>query len=406
MQAILAGATSRQAPLFVACEELYASNDKVNTLSRDIDLIVDGVWGPVASALTERFPGMFTVGIADTFSRCFLALEAFMLSLTKVAGPRFQESVLMRIQFHPKVREFMSKWRLPLYLQLRSQEITCRIDKVCELSRTKGPLNASISQIHSSQVSVAISPSVAAIVVSPENLGSKPAAVGAPSAQSVTSVESSIAPTLSPEDVRFLIEQLQLEKVFTSNLVRAFAVEAATSLHQKINLKPLGAKFFTLSLRIWTRLEAHICALLSIATPSFPNGAGTTDAAVDTSGTLSGPTPIKRMPSNSHLSPQLPSTVAVQNIDDLMTLCKDFVSLFDWLGAQYLEFLNTTFSDQTIFEIAKNCVKTLQHKVGELRESVWVYICSLLSSVRFLNSFHFFFSSHLSFLTVELPHES
>ena len=76
-----------------------------------IDLIVRGVWHPVATLLIEKFPGMFSVGIAGTLSRCYTAVEAFVSILDK----SYREGDLAS---HPAVAQFHNNWKLDLYLQV------------------------------------------------------------------------------------------------------------------------------------------------------------------------------------------------------------------------------------------------------------------------------------------------
>lgn len=76
-----------------------------------IDLIVKGVWLPVAALLVERFPGMFSVGIAGTLSRCYMAVETLVSILEKSGTKRDLAS-------HPAVAQFHSSWKLDLYLQV------------------------------------------------------------------------------------------------------------------------------------------------------------------------------------------------------------------------------------------------------------------------------------------------
>ena len=85
-----------------------------------IDLIVNGVWLPVAALLKERFSGMFSVGIAGTLARCYTALEAFV-DILKESEVTADISGGMRrdIASHPAIKSFHDCWKLDLYLQVR-----------------------------------------------------------------------------------------------------------------------------------------------------------------------------------------------------------------------------------------------------------------------------------------------
>ena len=93
-----------------------------------IDLIMRGVWQPVAALLAEKFPGMFSVGIAGTLSRCYLAVEAFVSALenqdprSSMNGRLADHSREGRrerdLSSHPAVAQFHNSWKLDLYLQV------------------------------------------------------------------------------------------------------------------------------------------------------------------------------------------------------------------------------------------------------------------------------------------------
>lgn len=88
---------------------------------------------------------MFGVAIAGTFSRCFRALDAFKTSLAHGLGPQAS----CRLRKHALVRAFDARWRLDLYVQLRQQEVTSRLDRACEMSLASGLTANVYSAVHS-----------------------------------------------------------------------------------------------------------------------------------------------------------------------------------------------------------------------------------------------------------------
>ena len=94
------------------------------TTARDVDILVSGVWLPVLDLLADRFPGMFSVGIANTFARCYLGVHSFLAALSHAVdgspGVRRQGEVARRIHSHPATRVFHEKWKLSLYMQVRT----------------------------------------------------------------------------------------------------------------------------------------------------------------------------------------------------------------------------------------------------------------------------------------------
>ena len=125
--------------IFDACEELTYENidnescnnndtDKTTSslrMSRDIDILVNGVWIPVINILSEKFPGMFSVGIANTFSRCYLSVHSFISALCDMVESLSQfkdqgkgKDLVKRIHNHKETRQFNEKWKFSLYLQV------------------------------------------------------------------------------------------------------------------------------------------------------------------------------------------------------------------------------------------------------------------------------------------------
>jgi hypothetical protein len=85
---------------------------------RDVDVLVAGVWVPVLRLLAEKYPGMFSVGIANTLARCYQSVQSFASSLCTLAG-KGDLLLARRMHGHTATREFYDKWRLTMYLQVR-----------------------------------------------------------------------------------------------------------------------------------------------------------------------------------------------------------------------------------------------------------------------------------------------
>ena len=116
------------------CDSLASSssgshkcNKPISTVSTPIDFIVNGVWVPVAAMLEEKFPGMFSVGIAGTLSRCYMAVESFVSMLEKCdsatsTSTSSLEATKGKVDFsaHPAIVQFHSHWKLDLYLQVNA----------------------------------------------------------------------------------------------------------------------------------------------------------------------------------------------------------------------------------------------------------------------------------------------
>ena len=113
-----------------------------------MDLLVRGVWLPVMNYLADKFPNMFSVGIADTLHRVYAAVELFTArtsvllrsekrdvnldideinrsgELREDPSPTEREgesevcAVAGRMRTHSALHEFHSKWKLDIYYQV------------------------------------------------------------------------------------------------------------------------------------------------------------------------------------------------------------------------------------------------------------------------------------------------
>eukprot|EP00041_Stephanoeca_diplocostata_P005134 m.56761 g.56761 ORF g.56761 m.56761 type:complete len:713 (-) comp15593_c0_seq2:442-2580(-) len=116
----------------VGLQELYGqilafARDKcdlVASLARELnisgcDFMVNAAWAEVAEALS-RIPAIFASGIADDFHAHFTTTETFLNEFEALC--RTQQSV-EHLRAHPAYVAFRKRWSLPVYFQLRFQEI-------------------------------------------------------------------------------------------------------------------------------------------------------------------------------------------------------------------------------------------------------------------------------------------
>ncbi len=108
-------------------EVIYGTPDDIcveDTRIFDGDLIVNGVWRPISAVLSERFSGMFSVGVATAMHRSFLAFENFLYQLPRLllCSSDDNESLISnaykRLYSHPDVVGFRCKWKLDIYFQV------------------------------------------------------------------------------------------------------------------------------------------------------------------------------------------------------------------------------------------------------------------------------------------------
>ena len=100
------------------------SEDDENCHIPSVDFLVNGIWLPITTHIADKFPNMFTVGIADTMFRAYGAIEGFTANLSRLLlGESGDEdgsicSVVGRLRFHPSIIAFHSRWKLDLYYQV------------------------------------------------------------------------------------------------------------------------------------------------------------------------------------------------------------------------------------------------------------------------------------------------
>lgn len=105
---------------------------------RKLDLVVEGVWRPLAELMQERFADMFSVGIPATLSHCYRCMRAFLQKLQGMCGPTYASALASRLETHPLITSFFAQWKLDLYFQLRCKEAFVRLDRACEATLRQG----------------------------------------------------------------------------------------------------------------------------------------------------------------------------------------------------------------------------------------------------------------------------
>lgn len=148
-------------PVLSLAEATFCTNDTSTDNTVDVDLLTEGVWVPISTALMADAGikmAIFSPGIASILQANYVALDSFVSSMsirlmapmTDVSGsnanflyhpemPLTQvERAQDRIYAHSKTAEFMKKWNLPIYYQLRFGESCNRLNKAIDLTRCEG----------------------------------------------------------------------------------------------------------------------------------------------------------------------------------------------------------------------------------------------------------------------------
>lgn len=87
---------------------------------RGYDFMVNAVWPEVVSNIEARTPSVFAPGNPNTFHEKFLISMKFLDDFEALCG---SQASVKRLREHPNYQLFINKWSLPVYYQIRFQEI-------------------------------------------------------------------------------------------------------------------------------------------------------------------------------------------------------------------------------------------------------------------------------------------
>ena len=227
------------------------------------DLVIGGAWCPVTTLISERFPGMFGVGIASVMATCMKAFEAFNATLgTELLGPDYTTDFMRRLALDSRVIGFRARWNLDLYLKLRAQEVRSRMDRACSVCSTSGLVADSLEILYKDPIPVPPS--------------AKPASKGIHGGIDSGSEGNMPLPcTLTSPELAHLKQSLSLPSSpspagFNLALTIVCATEAATCLHDRVYFPSLASSLLALAAKCVVRFEAHICLSIGALPPPFP----------------------------------------------------------------------------------------------------------------------------------------
>lgn len=179
-----------------------------------------------------------------------------------------------RLRTSPMVLLFHGRWKLDLYYQLRSQEISGRVEKVCQLLSSPGEK----------------------------------------SKDSIDDIYNSSMLTIDMKEVLHLQAVLNVNK-FNTTAIKVVLIEMATCLHTTVMLQCQAAKFFGLAVQLLLKLQNTVNSMLS--TPSNLTEQPTVGA-----------TPNK----------QTEKAVVSYTSEDLSLLASDLESLSHWIESFFINF--------------------------------------------------------------------
>jgi hypothetical protein len=275
-------------------DDVVAASQAPNTVP--LDLIVNGVWAPVVNHLAEKFPNMFSVGIAETFYTAYTAVEGFTSALSgllEVEGGATREALGLaeRLKTHSALLAFHAKWKLDLYYQLRSNEISARFEKGLQTLLLPNGMDRG----------------------------------------STESVYGASGETLSKADISHLQSMLDIER-FQLVASRVLLTELATCLHKNVMLPAQASRFLGLVVQLLLKLQGVIATIVN-GTAISSLGVGNVTAP-----SLSAVTPAKAVSSVAStpaLSANTAAPIASQALsfsnEDLLALTADLEKIGDWI---------------------------------------------------------------------------
>jgi hypothetical protein len=347
-----------------------------------VDLMVNGVWLPVAALLAERFPGMFSVGIASTMARCYTAVSRFadILERDQLAASGLaaaSDAAASPSPFKQAVDKFNQNWKLDLYLQLRTQEITGRVDVACNLVHEHGLVTKVADAVYA------------------DNIGGVGGCVA----------------TLNAKDLEGARQAGRLDVKLP--VTETFLTELVTCVHPSSALRAVAAELFSLALRLVVRFEALAAIAAETPTPSFPKSALAallhqlqTNAAAAASNkeataaaaaaTAAAATAAGKDPAQHAAAATSGGSVALKTVgtlpmaapasaDDLMLLAADLAVVAGWLTGPFVGLVDNVLRAAVpavgTSESASQRTLVLQsERLLGARVAVWERVCALMAS--------------------------
>ncbi|KAL4237416.1 Conserved oligomeric Golgi complex subunit 2 [Mactra antiquata] len=87
---------------------------------RGYDFIVNSVWPEVVSNIEAKTSSIFAPGNPNIFHAKYLISMEFLVKFERLCG---SQASVKRLRDHPSYHTFINKWSLPVYFQIRFQEI-------------------------------------------------------------------------------------------------------------------------------------------------------------------------------------------------------------------------------------------------------------------------------------------
>ncbi|KXJ14443.1 conserved oligomeric Golgi complex subunit 2 [Exaiptasia diaphana] len=116
------------------------------TAIRGYDFIVNAVWPEVVELIEGRLPSIFAPGNPDAFHKRYTTSMWFVEKFESLCP---SQTSVRRLRNHKSFSSFMSHWSLPVYFQIRFQEIAGRLETILSSPNTEveGSFKTSVANV-------------------------------------------------------------------------------------------------------------------------------------------------------------------------------------------------------------------------------------------------------------------
>nr|XP_058947460.1 conserved oligomeric Golgi complex subunit 2-like [Pocillopora verrucosa] len=101
---------------------------------RGFDFLVNAVWPEVVGLIDARFGSIFAPGNPDAFHQKYMTTIWFINKFEGLCGSK---ASVQRLRSHPSFTAFMARWSLPVYFQIRFQEMVTKFENSLQLTQDK-----------------------------------------------------------------------------------------------------------------------------------------------------------------------------------------------------------------------------------------------------------------------------
>ncbi|KAJ6635914.1 Conserved oligomeric Golgi complex subunit 2 [Pseudolycoriella hygida] len=101
---------------------------------KGFDFFVNSFWCEIEQRLENHMSSIFAPGNPDSFYRKYNETIDFLEQLEKIIG---DPKAIAKFRMHGQYKQFQLRWNLPVYFQIRFQEIGGKLETSCSSSATK-----------------------------------------------------------------------------------------------------------------------------------------------------------------------------------------------------------------------------------------------------------------------------